>query len=150
MEYPGEKGLARIMTSRRNYLPKDINFEYLQKLKIDPTNKYAEIARFAEPIVAVKNDPNGKWQRYHVSFQSTSSCNISTVNAHNEVFNYVELRGRGRGSNKKKWVIEMNHARRLYLSTYNGINVLDHLLKNARLFYRTWKHWHAPKTMPLQ
>ncbi len=39
----------------------------------------------------------------------------------------------------------MNHARRLYLSIYNGIDVLDHLLKIARLFYRTWKYWHAPK-----
>ena len=95
--------------------------------------------------MAVKNDPNGKWQSCHVSFQSTSSCNISTVNALNEVFNYVELRERGRGVSKRKWVIEMNHARRLYLSTYNGIDVLDHLLKNARLFYRRWKYWHAPK-----
>ena len=43
----------------------------------------------------------------------------------------------------------MNHARRLYLSTYNGIDVLDHLLKNARLFYRTWKYWHAPKNHAL-
>ena len=133
------------MTSGRSYLPKDIKSEYLHKLKTDPANKYSKIARFAEPIVAVKNDPQGKWQRCHVSFQSTSSCNISTVNALNEVFNYVELRERGRGDGKRKWVIEMNHARRLYLSTYNGIDVLDHLLKNARLFYRTWKYWHAPK-----
>ena len=38
----------------------------------------------------------------------------------------------------------MNHGRRLYLCLYNAIDVLDHLLKNARIFYRTWKYWHAP------
>ena len=38
----------------------------------------------------------------------------------------------------------MNHARRIYLSTYFRIDAVDHLIKNARLFYRTWKHWHAP------
>ena len=32
-----------------------------------------------------------------------------------------------------------------YLSTYNRIDVLDHLIKNANLFYQTWKYWHAPK-----
>jgi hypothetical protein len=43
----------------------------------------------------------------------------------------------------------MNHARRVYLSAYNGIDVLDHLIKNARLYYRTWKYWHAPKNHAL-
>ena len=38
----------------------------------------------------------------------------------------------------------MNNGRRLYLTTYNGVDVLDHLIKNANLFYRTWKYWHAP------
>jgi hypothetical protein len=67
------------------------------------------------------------------------------VNALNEVYNYVELRERGRGAKKRYWFIEMNHARRIYLTSYNGIDVLDHLIKNARLFYQTWKYWHAPK-----
>ena len=101
MEYLGEKGFGGVMTAGRSNLPKDIRSEYLHKVKTDPNNKYAKIARFAVPVVALKNDPNGKWQRCHVSFQSTSSCNLSTVNALNEVFNYVELRERGRGSNKK-------------------------------------------------
>ncbi len=38
----------------------------------------------------------------------------------------------------------MNDARRLYLSTYFTIDVADHLLENAKLYYRTWKYWHAP------
>jgi len=107
------------------------------------------MARFAQPIVAVKNDPNGRYQRIHVSFQSTLSCNISTVNALNEVFHFVKVRERGRGEQKRYWVIKMNHSQRVYLTTYNGIDVLDHLLKNARLFYCTWKYWHASKNHAL-
>lgn len=139
------------MTSARNSLPRNIKDEYLHKLKTDPKNKQAKIARFAQPIIAVKDvEKDGKkYQRVHVSFQSTSSCNISTVNALNEVYNFVELRERGKGISKRLWVIEMNHARRTYLSTYNGIDVLDHLIKNARLFYQTWKYWHAPKNHAL-
>ena len=148
MEYLGEMGFGGIMTSARNSLPKDIKSHYLHKEKTDPKNKQAKVARFAQPIVAVKNVP-GSHQRIHVSFQSTSSCNISTVNALNEIENFCELRERGRGNNKRHWVIEMNHARRIYLSSYNGIDVLDHLIKNARLFYQTWKYWHSPKNHAL-
>ena len=137
------------MTSARNELPKDIASKYSHKSQTDPKNQCAKMARFAQPIVAAKNDPNGRCQRVHVSFQSTSSCNISTVNALNEMFHFVELRERGRGVQKRHWVIEMNHSRRIHLTTYNGVDVLDHLLQNARLFYRTWKYWHAPKNHAL-
>lgn len=39
----------------------------------------------------------------------------------------------------------MNHVQRIYLTSFNGIDVLDYLIKNARLFYQTWKYWHVPK-----
>jgi hypothetical protein len=144
MEYLGEKWLGGIMTAARNCLPRDIKSEYLHKAKTAPGSKQAKIARYINPIVAVKNSASG-YQQVHVSFQSTSSCNISTVNALNEVSNFLELRERGRGENKRYWVIEMNHARHLYLSTSNGIDVLDHILKNAHIYYRSWKYWHAAK-----
>ena len=37
----------------------------------------------------------------------------------------------------------MNNARRLYLSTYGRIDIIDHLIINAYVWYRTWKYWHA-------
>ena len=80
-----------------------------------------------------------------ISFQSMSSCNISTVNALNECNLFFEIRERGKGKNKRHWVIEMNDRRRLYLSTYFKINLINHLIKNAALYYRTWKYWHLPK-----
>jgi hypothetical protein len=38
----------------------------------------------------------------------------------------------------------MNDARNLYLGSYFRIDVIDHLIKNAKLFYRSWKYWHSP------
>lgn len=147
MDYLGWLGFGGIFTSARNSLPKDIKSQHLHKEQTDPKNKPAKVARFAQPIVAVKKTDTFK--RVHVSFQSTSSCNISTVNALNELHNFCELRERGRGRGKRHWVIEMNHARRLYLTSYNGIDVLDHLIKNCRLYYQTWKYWQVPKNHAL-
>ena len=81
-----------------------------------------------------------------MSFQSTSSCNISTVNALSncELFVSKRERERGFGANKRTWGIEMNSARELYLATYSRINLIDHLIKNCRLKYRSWKYWHSP------
>ena len=143
LEWAGKAGLGVIGTNRRDLLPAGIKNEYLQKIPTNATMKHAKAARFTQPIVAVKDYPEG-YQRVHVSFQSTSSCNIASVNALNECSMFVELRERGRGLNKRYWAIEMNHARRLYLSTYHGIDVIDHLIKNAAIFYCTWKYWHAP------
>ena len=144
MEWLGEQGLGGIMTTARDRLPSDIPSQYLHKQKTDAKNKGAKLARFAPPIIAVKTDKDKGFQRLHISFQSTSSCNISTVNALNEVFHIVEIRERGRGKNKRYWVIEMNNVRRIYLSTYNGVDVIDHYIDSTKLFYRSWKYWHAP------
>ena len=78
----------------------------------------------------------------HVSFQSTSSCNIASVNDLNECTNFVEIDKKGK--HKLQWVIEMNHARRIYLATYFWIDVLDGRIKNAHIFYRVWKYWNSP------
>ena len=148
MGWMGENGFGATMTCRRDRLPKDIKGEYLHKKKTDDSIR-TKVARFHKPIVAVKGveateDGKKAYQRVHVSFQSTSSCNISTVNALNGCQLQVQRRERGRGEGKRLWGIEMNDARRLYLSTYSRINSIDHLVKNTRMFYRSWKYWHSP------
>jgi hypothetical protein len=144
LDHAGENGLGAILTNARNRLPCDIESVYLHKEKTNPTaHKHAKAARYFEPIVAVKDDARG-FQRVHVSFQSTSSCNIASVNALNECSSFVELREKGRGNNKRSWVIEMNHARRLYLATYCWIDVLDGFIERCHIFYRVWKYWHSP------
>ena len=38
----------------------------------------------------------------------------------------------------------MNAARELYLGPYSRIDSINHLIKNHRLKYRSWKYWHLP------
>ena len=140
-EWIGKNGFAGLGTMARNALVKEIDRKNLHVEKHAPRDPRSKVARFLDPIVAVKNSDG--YQRVHVSFQSTSSTNITTVNCLNECKLFVEIRERGKGQNKRYWGIEMNDARRLYLSMYCTIDVADHLLKNAAIYYRTWKYWHA-------
>lgn len=143
LRWIGENGYGCIGTCARNVLPKDIEKKYLHSVKHTSGCKISKVARFTNPIVAVK-EADG-YQRVHVSFQSTNSTNITSVNCLNECRLFIEMRERGRGVNKRRWGIEMNDGRRLYLSAYFRVDVVDHLLKNAAIFYRIWKYWHAPK-----
>jgi hypothetical protein len=89
-DWMGEEGFAATMTCRRDRLPKVIPSEYLHKKKTT-TAPRPKAARFNKPINAVKRTTKVNsegheeevYERVHVSFQWTSSCNISTVNALN-------------------------------------------------------------------
>ena len=103
--------------------------------------------RFLQPIVMVKHVPEGArteaYTKVHTTFQSTSSCNIQSVNDLADCSLYARSKQRGRTKHKRSWVVEMNQARELYLRSYFKVDVLDHLIKNTKLFYRSWKYWHA-------
>ena len=77
----GENKFGCIATTARNFLPKDIPKVYLHHLKSTPGCKKSKVARFTLPIVALKSYPT--YERAHISFQSTSSTNITTTNALN-------------------------------------------------------------------
>ena len=66
------------------------------------------------------------------------------MNALNYCKLYVSKREMGVRENKRTWGIEMNLARDLYLGTYSRIDIIDHLINNCRLKYRSWKYWHSP------
>ena len=149
MDWLGRNGFGATMTCRRDRLPVAVSGHYMHKKKT-LTDLRSRVARFHEPVVMVKDVPeeepgsgNG-YQRIHTSFQSTSSCNISMVNALNRCSLFVRRKGWGVGDNKRCWEIEMNDARDLYLRSYYRIDCMDHLIKNAKIFYRSWKYWHAP------
>ena len=142
LDWAVNAGLAIIGKNARNGIPKDIEKFYLQKDNTNETMKHTKAAMFFEPIVAVKNDLRG-FHRVHVSFQSTSYFNIASVNAINDYTNFVELRKKGRGKHKQQWVIEINHAWRIYLATYFWIDILDGRIQNAHIFYRFWKYWNS-------
>lgn len=148
LDYMGLNGYKAICTNRRNRLPTES--KYLHYKKDTPINHRSKVARYENPIIAVKHtDPpagSGKhpYTRVHVSFQSTGPCNISSVNSLQEVNLYVRKKERGRGNKKRVWGIEMNEGRDLYLQSYSSIDKIDQLLKNWNEFYICWKWWHAP------
>jgi hypothetical protein len=79
----------------------------------------------------------------HSTFQSTSSCNITTVNAMNDTNLYVKQKERDRGPSKRLWGIEMNSSRGLYLKTYGAIDKMDHMINNCDMHYRSCKYWYS-------
>ena len=84
----------------KHRLPKDVPKEYFHHLKPATGDDRAKFARWFQPIVAVKDVPaTGEKKRYqmcHVSMQSTSSANFSSVNSLNSVsFFTVEKKRQG-------------------------------------------------------
>ena len=137
-DWIGQNGFSCTMSCRRDRFPKDIPKQYLQVKKTDASRR-PKVARFQHPIVAVKIQkcsPNfdDTYERAHISFQTTSSCNIATVNALNQCNFSVRTKERGQNKdNKRNWAIEMNDARALYLSTYRSIDNVDKFVKFCRM-----------------
>ena len=142
--YVANKGYGMTTTLRRDRIPKGLPSSCLHVKKTAPHDKRAKVAKFLQPIVAVKKVSDDILLQL-TSFQSTSSCNILSVNAYNHCSLYAATKERGRISNgsKRQWAIEMNDARELYLRTYGIIDSLDHLIKNCEMHYRSWKYWHS-------
>ena len=76
----------------------------------------------------------------NIFFQSKSSCNIASVNNLNECTNFFDTRDKVISKHKRQWMIEMSHARRIYLSTYFWTDVLYGRIQNAHIFYRVWNY----------
>ena len=127
-----------ITTVRRDRLPGGVPAEYMHKQKTQPGGKRPKAARDLNPIVMTKGN------RTHVTFQSTSSCNIGGVNVGGKVKYFTTPKSRGRGNKKRTWEIENNTYRQRYLGTYWTVDRLDHLVKQLNLFYVSWKYWHSP------
>ncbi len=107
----GKGGWKATMTCRCDWLPKEDSKMYLNFFKATPVNTRSKVARFEQPIIAVKNiiqprkkasndDGDVQWTRAstkkdnepvadekkdyvicHVSLQSTGGTNITSVNA---------------------------------------------------------------------
>lgn len=147
MDHLGSIGFGATMTCRRDRLPKGVPKHYWHHLRTG-SDKVSKAARFIPPITAVKTTyaEGGKlgYTRAHVSFQSTGPTNISTVNALNSNSLFVVKKERGRGSEKRKWAVEMNDARLIYLSNYGMIDTIDSRMASQSITYRSWKYWHSP------
>jgi hypothetical protein len=142
MDYLGENGFPATMTCQQNWLPKGVGDCFLHKEKTVPKDPVARVARFNHPITlmttktkerqmpvnaAAAEDENVQpteitWTCIHVTFQSTSSTNISTVNALNRNKLAVRTKEGGHDKTKVKWAIEMNKACQLYLTSYMAVS----------------------------
>eukprot|EP00957_Ditylum_brightwellii_P196253 14952909-Ditylum_brightwellii.AAC.1 len=70
------------------------------------------------------------YQKVHVTFQSTLSCNIQAASMLSKISLFKDTKERGMGKNKRKWVIEMNEGQQLYFNMYYKVDVIDHFIKN--------------------
>jgi hypothetical protein len=55
LRYLGEEGWIGTMTCRHNCLPKSVPRKYFNFIKAAPVNARSKVARFEQPITAVKN-----------------------------------------------------------------------------------------------
>ena len=102
------------------FKPRDIEGKYLNK------TDNIEVEQLLNPSVATNNTEkvaekrtydnmedfehvtSKAFQRVHVSFQYTSSCNISTNNELNSCKISDMIRSRENFDNRRNWLIEMN------------------------------------------
>ena len=148
----GTEGYKLVKTTARDRLPAECGKEYFHHIKQVTVDHRSRMARYEQPIVAVKKvtPPDGKpFNIVHISFQSTGSTNITAVNALSQVQLYVREKNKGQEGSKRIWAIEMNEGRDLYLKLYGGVDKIDQLLKEWGIQYVTWRWWHAPKNHAL-
>ncbi len=119
LRFLGEGGWKATMTYRRDWLPNEVPKMFFNFLKAMPVNTRSKVARFEQPIIAVKNviqprkkasnddddvqgtrastkkdnelvsDKKKDYVICHVSFQATGGTNITSVNALSLVELYV-------------------------------------------------------------
>ena len=127
-----KNGFVDAISCLQDCLTSNIPSQCFHKLKTLYKQR-SKKARFLHPDVAVKetHTQGGKpaYQLAHVSFQSTSSCNISTVNSLAQFKLQNQRKVRGRGDNKREWSIKINDAWSVYLATYFKIYLMYHLIK---------------------
>jgi hypothetical protein len=147
MEYIGRKGFGITTTCRRDRFPQGLK-DYLHHEKVASTDKRTRVARFEQPILAVKHvgisGTDKAYTQTLVSFQSTGATNLTGVNNLMSLTLYVQPKYRGSKANKLAWATEQNEAREIYLNHYHGVDSLDHMIKNTGNRYITWKFWHSP------
>jgi hypothetical protein len=66
--------------------------------------------------------------------------NIIGVNNLPSASLYATVKSRGKKPNKKYWGIEQNEERAVYLGHYYGVDNVNHMIKNAKICYTTWKY----------
>ena len=135
---------------RWDHLPRGVDAKYMYHVKKQDTfSQQCKASQYEKPIHTTKKVPPSNirsmgYENIHVIFQLTEKTNVHCVNALSKCSLCVWQNDRGRGENKRKWDIKTNKDFNFYISNYNVIESLDHLIYSFKLFYNGWKFWHAP------
>lgn len=132
-------------TTKCDQTPKSTDKKYLHHAtQQDTYKKQCTAAQYENPIIAVRQvqatETTKAYSHILTSFQSTGTTNLTSVNAWEKNHYFFTKRERGHNKEKRTWVIENNHPRQLYLSTYCIIDNVDHLLKHCNLFFLSWQY----------
>ena len=126
-------GVGMLSTVQRGRMPQ-FKADEVHKSKKGVT-KATKAARNTNAITVVDVPGDGTPpKRAHISMQSTGEtnfCAVRSLSADGVVRNWRQERFRGRGEHKRSWHIEMNTPRKLYLHSYNWVDVLDRMLQEA-------------------
>lgn len=141
MAWCAQEGFGLTMTCHRDRPPKGVPGKCFHKEKMSTQTDRTGAARWEVPVFATKKLNGATLQ--HTSFQSTSSCNFSSVNALNDMSLCARTKERGTGVHKRQWGIEMNEARELHSKTHGKIDTIDHCIENCDMSCRSMKCWHA-------
>lgn len=134
MLFAAETGVGLTMTCQRGRLPKGIPLKHWHKISAPVQTPCARAAQWEHPAVAIKHHAGSTLQC--VSFQSTSSCDIVSINTFNGVSLFTQTKSRGQKDNKQQWGIEMSEARHLHLNTHGKMDSIDHFLDNCDMFHK--------------
>ena len=144
LNYQGGQGWKATMTCRCDHLPNKVDKKYFNYIKVVPVNDQSKVARFEQPIIAVKHviQANGKSNFWEERLY-LNSCLISIDRWDNHLFGECSFFS-GRGNQKRSRGTERNEARETYLKTYSAEDKIDQMLLGWDVSYCSWKWWHTP------
>jgi hypothetical protein len=107
MDFIGSNGFGITTTCPQDCYPPGLK-DFLHHDKVPATDKQTRVARFEQPILALKHVPvqgnNKAYTRTMVSFQSTAATNLSGVNNLSSLTLCVQPKYRGNKTNKLAWL----------------------------------------------
>ena len=131
--YLGKNGFGYTCTTWWDWLPSDINKQYLNHIQQnDTSNSRLKVAQYEQLIVAVERvnsmPTTQAYTKVITSFQSTGTTNFTSVNSLPSCHLFVSKKEWGQGNDKQVWAIEYHKARQLYLSAYWAVDAADKMI----------------------
>eukprot|EP00536_Pseudo-nitzschia_multiseries_P016839 jgi/Psemu1/48061/gm1.48061_g len=131
-------GFGMIGPVAQNRLPKTVEDKYFYKENVSSASakRCLRVARLSNSVNIMVKEVPARAEAYK---GSTGTCNIGSVNSLDLNGFFMWQKERGRVRVKRKWGIEMNHLRELYLQTYGTLDQIDSAISRSNIGYKSWK-----------